>query len=231
MCLMSLRALAVSGLAVAGLLLTVPAAHAATPVQLTGTQLASRLLPTSYFPVGYKIDKASTYNSGGRLEHGPVKHHLATISCKKYLISGLPRTGFGETATAGTIVGKRAQAYQEGVWQFANPAKATSFYRQYYVFVQRCRTVTATLGHDKAGLTTRLLKKTHVGRYQAFRALQVVTLTGFPATINDTTVVLAGTDVYLINAAGNKEPTKPAVPVALLHLIARVHAFTPRIPA
>jgi hypothetical protein len=37
---MSLRAMAVSGLAVAGLLLTVPAAQAATPVQLTGAQLA-----------------------------------------------------------------------------------------------------------------------------------------------------------------------------------------------
>jgi hypothetical protein len=35
---MSLRAMAVSGLA--GLLLTVPAAQAATPVQLTGAQLA-----------------------------------------------------------------------------------------------------------------------------------------------------------------------------------------------
>jgi hypothetical protein len=49
---MSLRAMAVSGLAVAGLLLTVPAAQAATPVQLTGAQLATRLLPPSSFPSG-----------------------------------------------------------------------------------------------------------------------------------------------------------------------------------
>jgi hypothetical protein len=42
-------------------------------------------------------------------------------------------------------------------------------------------------------------------------------------------VVLAGTDVYLINAAGNIEPAKPTVPAALLRLIARVQAFTPRI--
>src|SRR2546430_11319925 len=102
---MSLRAMAVSGLAVAGLLLPVPAAQAAAPVQLTGTQLASRLLPPSFFPSGYKIDKSSTYNSGRHLEHGPAKHHLASFSCKKYLINGLPRTGFGETATAGSVVG------------------------------------------------------------------------------------------------------------------------------
>jgi hypothetical protein len=57
-----------------------------------------------------------------------------------------------------------------------------------------------------------------------------VTLTGFSPTVNDTTVALAGTDVYLINAAGIIEPAKPAVPAALLRLIARVHAFTPRIP-
>ena len=101
---MSLRAMAVSGLAVAGLLLTVPAAQAATPVQLTGAQLASRLLPPSSFPSGYKIAKSGTYNSGRRLEHGPVKHHLATFSCKTYIVKGLPRTGFGETATAASVV-------------------------------------------------------------------------------------------------------------------------------
>src|SRR5437867_12776778 len=70
---MSLRVMAVSGLAVAGLLLTMPAAQAVTPplptpAQLTGTQLASRLLPPSSFPSGYKIVKSGTYNSGGRLE-------------------------------------------------------------------------------------------------------------------------------------------------------------------
>jgi hypothetical protein len=225
---MSVRVLAASGLAIAALLLG-PAAQAATPVQLTGAQLASRLLPTSYFPSGYKIDKAATFNSGGRLEHGPAKHHLASLGCKNYLINGLPRTGFGETATAGSVVGRRAQAYEQHVWQFASPAKAASFYRQYYAFTQRCRTITATVGKDKAGLTTRLLKKTHVGRYPVFRALQIVTLTGFPPTVNDTTVALAGTDVYLINAAGNIEPAKPTVPAALLRLIARVQAFTPRI--
>jgi hypothetical protein len=231
--MMSLRALAVSGLAVAGLLLTVPAAQAAGPVQLTGTQLASRLLPVSYFPSAYKIDKSMTYNSGNRLERGPVKHHLATIGCKKYLINGLPRFGFGETATVGSGVGRRSpgQEYVQGVWQFASSAKATAFYRQYYAFTQRCRTIAATIGKDKVGLTTRLLKKTHVGRYPAFRALQIATLTGFPPTVNDTTITLAGTDVYVINAVGNKEPTKPTVPAALLHLIARVHTFTPRVPA
>src|SRR5437764_11250148 len=103
---MSLRALAVSGLAVAGLLLTVPAAQAAAPVQLTGTQLGSRLLPPSSFPSGYKIVKTGTYSSGRHLEHGPVKHHLAAFSCRTSIIKGLPRPGYGETGTAGSSVNK-----------------------------------------------------------------------------------------------------------------------------
>jgi hypothetical protein len=54
--------------------------------------------------------------------------------------------------------------------------------------------------------------------------VQTATLTGLPATMNNTIVTLAGTDVYAIDALGSKSPAKPAVPAALLHLIARVQA-------
>lgn len=222
---MSWRAMAVSGLAVAGLLLgSAAAALAATPAQLTGTQLASRLLPASYFPAGYKIVKSTEFNSGRHLEHGPARLHLGTFSCKKYLIDGLPVTGFGETATAGYAVNRHEQAFAQVVWQFATARQAASFYRQFYAFTGRCRSVTATIGHDKATLTTQLLKKTHVGRHPAFRAVQKATLTGLPATLNDTRVTLAGTDVYAIDALGSTVPAKPTVPAALLRLIARVQA-------
>jgi hypothetical protein len=75
-----------------------------------------------------------------------------------------------------------------------------------------------------ATLTTQLLKKTHVGRHPAFRAVQKATLTGLPATLNDTRVTLAGTDVYAIDALGSTVPAKPTVPAALLRLIVRVQA-------
>ena len=88
----------------------------------------------------------------------------------------------------------------------------------------RCRTITATVGQDKATLTTQLLKKTHVGTRPAFRAVQRATFTGLPVTHNDTRVTRVGTDVYLIDALGFKVPTKPTVPAALLRLIARVRA-------
>ena len=69
--------------------------------------------------------------------------------CKKYLINGLPGTGFGETATAASFVDRRNQGYTQNVWQFASSARAASFYRQYYAFTQRCRTIHTTLGTDK----------------------------------------------------------------------------------
>jgi hypothetical protein len=223
---MSLRAIAGAGagLFLAGLLLG-PAAQAAPAVQITGTQVASALLPASSFPAGYKIVKSGTYNSGRGLEHAAAKYHLATFSCQKYIVNGLPRTGFGETATAGSIVNnQRLGGYQQTVFQFASSGQAASFYRQFYAFTVRCRSVTATFAGGTAKLTTQSLKKTLIGRHPAFRAVQTLTATGLPATINDTTVTVAGTDVYVIDAAGKRPPSTPAVPAALLHLIARVQA-------
>jgi hypothetical protein len=229
---MSLRALAVSGLAVAGLLLLmVPAAaQAATPAQLTGAQLAARLLPPSAFPAGYKIVKSGTYNSGGHLEHGPAKHHLATFSCKTYIIKGLPRTGFGETATAGSIVTGKPGAYQQVVFQFASSGQATAFYRQLYAFTLRCRTVTASF-HGTVRLTTQSLKKTHLGRLPAFLAKQTLFAAGFPATINDTLTTVSGRDVVFIDAAGHKVPSKPALSTAVQNVVIRLLHLGPRVPA
>jgi hypothetical protein len=229
---MSVRTVAVSGLAVAGLLLAGPvaAAQAATPAQLTGTQLASRLLPPASFPAGYKIVKSGTYNSGGHLEHGPAQHHLATFSCKTYIIKGLPRTGFGETATAGSIVNGKPGAYQQVVFQFASSSQATAFYRQLYAFTVRCRTVTASF-HGTVRLTTQSLKKTHLGRLPAFLAKQTLFATGFPATINDTLTTVSGRDVMFIDAAGRKAPTKPALRTAVQSLATRILHLGPRVPA
>ena len=81
-------------------------------------------------------------------------------------------------------------------------------------------------GHHEPSLgrlTSPVQKKTRLGR-QAFQAVQTETATGFAATINDTLVTVAGTDVFLLDALGHKVPTKPATPTALLHLVTRVLA-------
>jgi hypothetical protein len=232
---MSLRVMAVSGLAAAGLLLTMPAAQAVTsplptPAQLTGTQLASRLLPPSSFPSGYKIVKSGTYNSGGRLERGPVKHHLPAFSCKRYIVNGLPETGFGETATAGDIIGAGKQFYVQTAFQFASSRQATAFYRQLYALTARCRTVTASF-QGTVRLTTQSLKKTHLGTLPAFLAKQTLSATGLFTTINDTLATVSGRDVVIIDAAGQKVPAKPALRTAVRDLVARILHFTPRVPA
>src|SRR5215475_13897024 len=224
---MSLRTIAASGLAVAGLLLgPAVAAQAAAPAQLTGTQLASRLLPASYFPSGYKIVKAASFNTGSRLEHAPARFHLATFSCKTFMLKGLPGSGFGETAAAGrTVANQRvATAYQQAVLQFASSSQASTFYRQLYAFIARCRTVTAPFNHGTARLTTQSLTKTHLGKLRAFRAKQTFTAPGL-AVVGDTLVTVSGRDVYFIEAAGvKKAPSKPTLPAAALRLIARVRA-------
>jgi hypothetical protein len=212
-----------ASLVAAGMLLG-PAAQAAAPAQLTGTHLHAALLPASYFPSGYQVEKIENYSSGAKLEHGQARYHLATFSCQKWLVFAFPETGFGETATAADIISRAgSQAYAQTVFQFATSAQAATFYRQMYAFTQRCRTITASF-HGKVGLTTKFIKQEHVGRYAAFRALQTETATGFRPTLNDTTTVLAGTDVYQLDAAGQTVPATPAVPAALLHLIARVQA-------
>ena len=211
----------------AGLLLA-PASRAAAPrgVQLTGIQLASALLPASYFPSGYQAVQYWDYNSGRRLEHGQARYHLATFSCQTYLLDALPHAGFGETATADIVINsKRRGAYQQTVWQFASSSQAATFYQQMYAFTVRCRTIRVKTPTDTAGLTTQSLNKTRIGGRQAFQAVQTATGTGMPATINETLVTVAGADVFLIDAIGQKPPTRPAPAIVLLDLVTRVQAF------
>ena len=192
-------------------------------VQLTGTQLASALLPVSYFPSGYAVGKNNDYNSGNRLENSPAKYNLATMSCKTFVVDS-PEHGFGESAAAGNIIYRKNQAYGQNVFQFASSAKASAFYNGMYALNNRCRSTRTTSGNAVVKLTTRYLIKTHEGGHQAFRALQTLYLTGSSPTINDNLFILDGTDVFAVDAAGQTEPTKPALPTATLHLITRVRA-------
>jgi hypothetical protein len=141
-------------------------------------------------------------------------------------VGDFPETGFGETATAGDFVSKDggSRVYEQDVNQFATHAQAAAFYQQWYAFALRCQTVTANSDGKVWRLTTKFIRKTQVGRYAAFRALQALSVGGGRAFLNDSTAVLAGTDVYQVDAAGWTVPTEPAVPAALLHLIARVQA-------
>jgi hypothetical protein len=227
---MYFRAIAIAVMA-AALTVTGSLAAQAAPlpvVQLTGTRLATALLPVSYFPASYSESPGIAYNSGSRLEHAPAKIDLYTYSCKKSLLGELPDSGFGETAYAGDTVGRLLggypQAYVQSVYQFASATGAAAYYRANYAMTVRCRTVTAADGSRTEGVTTQSLTKGHVGGHQAFTALQTVTLTGGPNGINDTQVVLVGTYVFTLDAYGTTVPTRPVPTAAMLSLIARVKA-------
>ncbi len=69
-------------------------------IQLTGRQLAAALVPGSAFPRGYRYDSSTSFNSGNRLESGPGRYRLASVSCAVFS-DNFGRSGFGETAVAG----------------------------------------------------------------------------------------------------------------------------------
>src|SRR5580658_8231354 len=100
---MSVRAKA-SAVALAALacLLLAPAAMASSgPVQVTGTQLKTALLPPSDFVAGYTaVDEA---DSGRHLEH-VTAFRLRSMSCSRFWLFSGEVAGFGETAFASDLV-------------------------------------------------------------------------------------------------------------------------------
>ena len=65
------------------------------------------LSPGSAFPRAYRHDKVTPFNSGNRLETGPVKYKLSSISCTDFEIN-FDGNGFGETAVGGNSHGTDA---------------------------------------------------------------------------------------------------------------------------
>ena len=228
------RALAVPAAAVAlaaSVSLFAPAAQASGPpgAQRTGTQLASELLPVSYFPRGYQ--KGPSRNSGSRLEHGPARYNLNTMSCRKVVVNP-PTTGYGETAAAVAYVVRLPSptpgitvltTYLQEVYQFATPAAAAAFFQADYASYLRCGSGSYTASNMTVTWTTQSVTKGHFGGRRAFYAHLTVTFSGLPAGHAYAQIVLAGTDVFTVIASGPKKvPDRPAPAAVLAALIARV---------
>jgi hypothetical protein len=172
---MSLRAKASAiALTAAACLLLAPTAMASShgPVQVTGKQLKSALLPSSDFIAGYAVAYAA--NSGGRLEHGGI-FSLPSMSCRVFWPSVGITQGFGETAFATALVGPKsgtlpvvAEIFSQTVYQFASTHKAATFLSQLTAKYRSCRSVTApdTKGgtlrwavHSQSSLTLKLIAR------------------------------------------------------------------------
>jgi hypothetical protein len=205
--------------------LIAPAAQASSPpgVQLTGTQLASALLPVSYFPPGYQ--HAPIGNSGSRLEHGPARYSLNTMSCEKLVVSP-PITGYGETAAAVAAdyaTGRSSTTgYLQEVYQFASPAAAAAYFQADHASYLRCWAGSAVLSGKTFTWTTQSVTKGYFGGHRAFYAHATTTLSGASASRAYAQIVLAGTDVFTVTASGTKVPARPAPAAVLASLITRV---------
>src|SRR5271154_3926098 len=121
-------------------LLAGPAALAAGTlpgtIQVTGTQLASALLPSAAFGSGYR--PFSELDSGGSLGH-PASPDVGAVSCALYSVllgesdlPGDPGYGFGATANATEELLGGYGTYRQSVYQVASPRDAAALSAQMY---------------------------------------------------------------------------------------------------
>jgi PknH-like extracellular domain len=218
----------------AACMLIAPTAMASSrgPVQVTGKQLKSALLPASDFVSGYGV--VNETDSGGRLEHG-VLVKLPSMSCRAFWTEiGIVR-GFGDTAHAADLVGYKSgvpsviETFEQSVYQFASTHAASSFFAQLNAKYKSCR---STSESDTKGGTLRWTvhsqSKQHVGGHQALHLVEYMsdsTVSAPPTTI-DVLWTIDGTDIYMINTTlvttTSPQPTQSSL---TLKLIARVGAL------
>ena len=210
-----------AALAAAGVLLAPAAQASSRPVQVSGTQLQSALLPGSDFGSGFT--SGSPVSSGGSLLHRPAQGRISSLSCITF--EGLPGIGsYGQTAFAATYVDNSSKLsgspsafgyFIQSVDQFASAQAAASYFGQAYARYATCTEFTFRDPEAGAGtlkITLRSLAKTRIGTYQAFRATESGALagtSGFTLPFQ-TLAVVAGADVCYIEAVGGANAPVPA---------------------
>ena len=233
---MSLRAkVSAIVLTAAACMLLAPAAMASShgPIQVTGKQLKSALLPPSDFVSGYAVVYAA--NSGGRLEHGGI-FKLPSMSCRVFWPSVGVTRGFGETAFATDVVGPKsgtvttvAEIFSQTVYQFASTHTATTFLSQLNAKYRSCRSTSAS---DTKGGTVRWTvhsqSKLRVGGHQALQVVEYLSDSKVPGPplVSYLLWTVSGADIYLIStqllSTTLPQPTQSSL---TLKLIARVSAL------
>ena len=207
-----------------------PAAMASSgPVQVTGKQLKSALLPASDFLAGYSA--AAELDSGRKLEHGTL-FKVPSMSCKNFWFLTGVVGGFGDTAFASDLIDTKStsvtvfETFSQTVYQFASTHAAASFYSQLNAKYRSCRTVTVPDG--SGGSLRRTLhsqSKQRVGGHQAVQLVESLSFSKVPGLALVTYVLwtIDGTDIYMISTTPLSIPSpKPAQASLTLKLIARV---------
>jgi PknH-like extracellular domain len=219
--------------AAAACVLLAPAAMASSgPVQVTGKQLKSALLPTSDFQPGYTASNEN--DSGGKLEHGRL-YQLSSMKCETFWELIGDARGFGETAFAANLVENQNgtasvfEIFEQSVYQFGSSHAASSFYSQLNAKYRSCRSTTAS---DTTGGTlrwsVRSQAKRHVGGHQAVLLVERTSdskVSGGALTA-DVLWTVDGTDLYMISTTlVNTSTPQPTQSSLTLKLISRVIAL------
>lgn len=213
--------------AAAVLVAVLPACSSAAATQ-PGRQLSASLVPVSALPPGYRPARNLQYNSGDRLETGPVKYDLAAMSCAA-VADADGRAGFGESALAEGFDEKLAGAHGTGlgqeVYQFRAAKEASSFWEALRAALIRCPGFGEATSTDPGKLVQRVLAVGY-GRDRAFEVLMTENGPRSGLVNWAMLVVAAGEDVFTVDTLGYGQPV-PADPSArtlLGELTARVQA-------
>jgi hypothetical protein len=199
------------------------------PPQVTGSRLASALLPASSFGDGFTA--TGRLNTGNRYWSTRASIKPSTLSCatfEEYIFVG----GFGDTAGAVSgfenpnpaiadfpnivLVGDQA------VLQFKTTQQAASFYNQAYAKYQKCSAFTESDPADNTSieLTTQSLSGTTINKNKAFQLIQHADVASLPALsfYQNTAVVLSGANVYTIDDLnGTNDPISASLLAALIN--------------
>ena len=183
---------------------------AAAAGQLTGTQLASVLLPASDFPAGFTAPSSGPITSGGSLTTGPATYDLATTSCATF-IQHLGTVGFGETAMVSGGVGAAGQAYDQLIYQFGTASSASAFVNGVQALANRCGSFSATANGSSGTFSLQAAAGTPVGGHPTVELLQTGTLGGSKQVL-DTLFCASGVDVFAASGVGVGGAAAPALP-------------------
>jgi hypothetical protein len=168
--------------------------------QLTGTQLASALLPQSAFPAGFMLSSSSAVSSGDSLSSAPAAYDLATISCATF-VSHIGNTGFGETAMAYSSAVGQDQAFNQVVYQFGSAAAASDFVAGVKALAGRCHSFTASDNGTTGTFSLTASSGPAVGGHPSLELVQSGTF-GSSSLVLDTLFSASGVDVFAGGAVG-----------------------------
>lgn len=207
--------------------------------QVTGSRLATALLPASAFGDGFQA--WGIQSTGGSVRSSKAAITPGKLSCTTFETLSILGP-WGDTAGAQDgVVNTSADISSfpsllldgfQSVKQFASPAAATTFYNQVAAKYGACQSVTLPVPDVEGGgtedLTDQSLTKIMVGKYHAFSLIQSDVLSNF-ATLTfyrAVTVVLAGTNVYTVyETDGTNDPVSPDL---IGKLVSRVQGLYPR---